>query len=268
MHEGSGVPHLPKDFLSRFMVPNASLVEQEQIVEILSDADSAVKVAENLAKALRKNFAGYRNQIMKNIDQKENIKMAFGEFIKIPIFEAIKSADNELSLTVSLHCKGVRVNEGRRIKINPKGRPYSKRKKGDFLIGRQNIHNGGFGFVPAELNGCIASNAITSLRLNPSLINDRFFIHYFTRPNFYRRLEVLMGGTGQKEIGENELMRIKIPVPDMEKQNKIADKIDTYLHMAKMQENLVSALKKQKRGLMQKLLTGKLRIPSKKRAGK
>lgn len=260
---GQSVVHLYASELSEVSIWLPSLAEQERIVEILADADAVIATAGKLAKELNDQFVGFRNQLIKQIVQHKNSEIALGEFSKIPDIEAITSAENKTLLTISLHCKGVKTNGGRKIRLTAKGRPYYRRNKGDFLIGRQNIHNGGFGFVSSELGGGIASNAITSLRLDSSKISERYFFHYFSRPDFYRRLEVFMGGTGQKEMGDNELRRIKMFVPDMQMQKEIATTIDAHLEAYEKQERLVTSLKKQKRGLMQQLLTGKLRVPPK-----
>lgn len=57
------------------------------------------------------------------------------------------------------------------------------------------------------------------------------------------------------------LDQIKIPVPDEDKQRKVASLLDAADAEILAQRELISLLRKQKRGLMQKLLTGQCRVP-------
>ena len=89
-------------------------------------------------------------------------------------------------LTVKLHCKGIQANERDvKITLSKKGRPYFQRGTGEFLIGRQNFHNGGFGIVPERLDGFIASNAITTLDINKMKLDSRYLFYFFSRKDYY-----------------------------------------------------------------------------------
>jgi len=60
-----------------------------------------------------------------------------------------------------------------------------------------------------------------------------------------------------------EFARIPVILPSVKEQKKIAAVIDNVdLEIAQLKRNS-EALKKQKRGLMQQLLTGKVRVPEK-----
>ena len=54
--------------------------------------------------------------------------------------------------------------------------------------------------------------------------------------------------------------RIKVRVPGFEEQGQIAKILTTVDDELKVMERKLTALKKQKRGLMQKLLTGEVRV--------
>jgi type I restriction enzyme S subunit len=58
-------------------------------------------------------------------------------------------------------------------------------------------------------------------------------------------------------------LNTKIQVPDVERQIQIAGYLSELEHQLTIQKRLAATLKKQKRGLMQQLLTGKLRVPEK-----
>lgn len=70
-----------------------------------------------------------------------------------------------------------------------------------------------------------------------------------------------MGGTGQKEISETQIMNLFIPLPNLATQTAIARYLNALRKEIDLLGQSVSALKAQKRGLMQKLLTGEWRLP-------
>ena len=153
-------------------------------------------------------------------------KYELNEIASIPSKEKVKSTDGKQLLTVKLHCKGIEVNEDIIPKITKSGRPYFERLENEILIGRQNIHNGDIGIVNSKLNGGICSNAITSLKINESNSTD-FVYYYLSRFTYYKRIERFMHGTGQKELSEKELMKLKINLPDYQEQKRISSFIKT-----------------------------------------
>lgn len=79
----------------------------------------------------------------------------------------------------------------------------------------------------------------------------------------YFRIEAIKRGTGttRLRIGLNVLGSIEIPVPSLMEQQRIADILSTWDKAIELKERLIEEKMKQKSGLMQKLLTGKVRLP-------
>ena len=84
---------------------------------------------------------------------------------------------------------------------------------------------------------------------------------YLSRPGYYKKLERVMGGTGQKEISESQILALSIPLPNLRAQTAIARYLNALRGEIDLLGQTVAALKTQKRGLMQKLLTGQWRLP-------
>ena len=127
------------------------------------------------------------------------------------------------------------------------------------MIGRQNFHNGGIGIIPKGMNGYIASNAISSLKSSDD--NRMYYYYYLSNPNFYKKVGHLIGGTGQKEISESMFKKLKIKLPSNDQEiKKISETITDIYHDLDMENNILKQLKEQKRGLMQLLLTGIVRV--------
>jgi len=105
----------------------------------------------------------------------------------------------------------------------------------------------------------VASNAISSLDVIKGDL--KFYYYYLSNANFYMRVEHLIGGTGQKEISESMMKKLKLFIPKNDKEQKaIANVLDGIDKEITLLEEELLQLTLQKKGLMQLLLTGKIRV--------
>jgi type I restriction enzyme S subunit len=242
-----------------------SLTEQQSIARILKSCDEVIETTEKLIaqKELRRKWLMQHlltgKKRIKGFNEKW-VTLKMKEIGIIPEKKAIVKVDNLKLLTVKLHTKGIEFNERDKPIISSTGRPYYERNKGEILIGRQNIHNGGIGLITDEFDGHICSNAISSFIVN-STFSLNFILFYLQYPANYQRIEDYMGGTGQKELSEKQLLETQIKLP---KSNEEQTAIAQVLHAADKEISLLKLkaekLREKKKGLMQQLLTGKTRI--------
>lgn len=248
--------HAVRDFL----VALPPLPEQRAIAALLSTWNSAIDKTEQLVSAKERHYSHELSRLFSEGGTPLR-KFRIGDISYVPqkLSEAPKADD--VYVLVRLYCKGIEKNERQKKAPTKNGRPILRRNAGELLVGRQNIHNGGFGIVPQDLHGALASNAITSLSFHPDKANAEYVFFFLSRPSYYRKLERVMGGTGQKEISESQLLAIPIPLPDIRTQTAIARYLTALREEIDLLGQSVAALKTQKRGLMQKLLTGQWRLP-------
>ncbi len=98
-------------------------------------------------------------------------------------------------------------------------------------------------------------------KLDSKVGTIEYYINYFKQPYFCYQLEVLMAGTDPPNLSLTEFKNIKIPVPPLPEQKKIADCLSTWDVAIEKQSQLINALTQRKKALMQQLLTGKKRLP-------
>lgn len=236
-----------------------TIAEQRKIAAILRSWDEAIEKLEELRAVKEQQFRGLQQKL---IDQDfKSYDDTLEQYVLIPYLKKITSADDLKPLTVKLHCKGITAN-GRNIPVilSDKGRPYYRRKAGDLLIGRQNFHNGGFGIVPPELDGFIASNAITSLRVDSLKMNIDYLFYFFSRKDYYLRIGHIMDGTGQKELSDKQIRKLPVSIPSLDKQVEVVRILNAANEEISLIDRQSEFLTRQKRGLMQKLLTGEWRV--------
>ena len=239
--------------------------EQEKIVHILSTWDKAIEKIQNLIIAKRRQFEWLQNKLLN--DDFRFCHSALLDFANIAKKDKIDSEQGAKLLTVRLHCKGIEANNKNiKITLSARGRSYYVRNTGEFLIGRQSFHMGGFGIVPSDLDGFVASSAITSLDINENELNPEYLFYYFSRKKYYIRIGHIMDGTAQKELSDRQIMRLPVSIPSLDEQNRVANSLNTYKHEITLLEELAGQYRIQKYSLMQKLLTGEWRVKNRKLA--
>jgi type I restriction enzyme S subunit len=249
--------------LSKVSLLIPPLAEQKKIAQILTTWDNAILTTEKLLEisqqqknALMQHLLTGKMRFPEYEDEWKLLKLS--SLIKeIKKAKEIKPEVNEL-LTVKLHNKGA-VPSGKYPNPTEGGRPYYKRYAGELIIGRQNLHNGGIGIVGDECNGLIASNAISSFEALPNA-NIDFVYSLMSTKHFKFTIDNLASGTGQKEVGTNELLSLKVCVPSKQEQEKIASVLSIADKEIKALQDKINHLKDEKKALIQQLLTGKRRV--------
>ncbi len=115
--------------------------------------------------------------------------------------------------------------------------------------------------IPSIYNRYLMASDGIRLNVDNSKYNSKFVLECIN--SSYFRAEAIKRGTGttRLRIGLNVLGNLKIPVPSLTEQKKIADIFSTWDKAIELKEKLIEEKKKHKKGLMQKLLTGKVRLP-------
>lgn len=261
---GQTMLNLNTEILSNLPLTLPSFPEQKAIADLLFTWDVAIEKAEQLIAAKKKRFKWLLKKLITVPQEKQNGvkwgKIKLGSICKIADKQKLASLENHFLLTVKLHCLGIERNNRIKPRLTQNGRPYCQHKSGDFLIGRQNFHNGGFGIIPVELDKGITSNAISCLIVNESKLLKTFLWYQFSNPNYYRKVGHVMDGTGQKELSDKQILNLQILLPPLKEQERIVKVLSSAQHEINLLEQITKKYKTQKRGLMQKLLTGQWRV--------
>lgn len=234
-----------------------SYEEQEKIANLLTFVDNKLELIEKKYQT----YLDFKKYLMQQIftqklrfDFKDTWdKVLLKDVAFIPKKTKLTNVEGLKLLTVKLHTKGIEINDRIKPKLTKRGRPYYIRRSGELLIGRQNFHNGGMGIVPKSLDGGICSNAISSFNVFEDKIDVNYLYYFLARPEYYIKSERLIGGTGQKEFSEKELLKLKIDLPSLEEQNKIVDFLLNIDHKIELSENQLNKTQEFKKGLLQQM---------------
>lgn len=228
--------------------------EQEQIVEILSVWDEGI---ETLEKLIEQKEVSKKAIMQKLFLEKESWKMI--RFDKIFKDFCKKNCPEERLLSATQE-NGVIPRDMLSGKVmSPEGslEGYKLIEAGDFVISLRSFQGG---LEYSKYRG-ILSPAYTVLK-NIINIDKDFYRHFFKSYKFiekYLSISVI-GIRDGKQISYSDLSSVKIPYPPLEEQEKIGKILNCYDEEIQILNSKLEKLKEQKKGLMQKLLTGQIRV--------
>jgi len=236
-----------------FPLPEIHL--QRAIAATLSTWDHAIEKTERLIEAKEKRVSWLIKSLI-------SIQCRHWEHLQTEkIFKSIseKRNGNEELLSVTQD-RGViprTMLEGRVMSPEGSTETYKLIKERDFAISLRSFQGG---IEYSRYQGLI-SPAYTVLR--PKLkIHDDFYRHFFKSYLFiekYLNIAVI-GIRDGKQISIPDFMTVKIPYPPLDQQKQIASVLNTARQEIELLKKQAEAYRKQKRGLMQKLLTGEWRV--------
>ncbi|MCD9485510.1 restriction endonuclease subunit S [Photobacterium phosphoreum] len=115
---------------------------------------------------------------------------------------------------------------------------------------------GRIGLVPKELNGANIHRNLGRIRTK----NYEFLVHYLNSDIAKNKIGLSSSGSSQSALNLSVLKALKVSIPPLPEQRKIAQILSTWDRGIATTEKLIDASKQQKKALMQQLLTGKKRL--------
>lgn len=270
--------------LNKQFVPYPKKEEQEKIAEILSAWDDGIETLEKLIeqkeifhKALMKNLLVGKKRIAEFNKNSEYKRTRLGQ---IPADWQIKplkllfdkrmqkySGNTEHNIFTNSATKGVVLqNEyfDRSIVTEENTSNYYVVGENDFMYNPRISQSAPAGPINRNKLGItgIASPLYTIFKAKHDTIVD-FYEQYFSS-NLWNNSMFMVANQGARHdrlnITSNDFMNMPLPYPPREEQEKIANiLIESYKEIQILNSKL-EKLKEQKKGLMQKLLTGQIRV--------
>lgn len=258
---GSSMLHINTSDLGRFMLPLPPLAEQHRLAEILGTWDAAMEKTEQLIVAKDILLKAIEHQLLTARKRLNGFSKNWESIRADKIFESVslKGFGSEPLLSVTQD-QGVIPRDMLTGRVTmPSGETTSFKlvEPGNFVISLRSFQGG---LEHSEYRGLV-SPAYTVLRATRE-IDARFFRHYFRSADFIKRLSVaVIGIRDGKQVSFQDFCSIKLPFPPIAEQQAIAAMLDEGERELALLRDQSTIFKKQKRGLMQKLLTGQWRVP-------
>jgi type I restriction enzyme S subunit len=261
-------------------LPLPSLLEQQKIAEILSTVDDAIqKTNEIIAKTERLKKGLMHELLTKGIGHKEFKDTEIGRIpkywevknLKDVILEAKpgfpcgkRDKNGILQLRMdNIEADGwINTNAGVKVPIPENVEEYLLKPQ-DILFNNTNSADliGKTAIFRGEFSKCVYSNHLTRIRVDPSKVVPEWilflFIRYWQQGIFkaMRHQHVHQAG-----INKSDLLNLKIPVAPLKEQQKITEILSTINYKHEIERKEKAKLERIKQGLMDLLLTGKVRV--------
>jgi type I restriction enzyme, S subunit len=273
--------HFSKLCEQNFSIP--PLPEQKQIASILSNIDDTIQKTTQIVEQAQHLKKGMMQKLLaRGIGHTKfkKVKLLFGKKIEIPEEWELVKLDNICSMiTDGAHnspsptkhgyyfasvenIKNSQIDIESCTKISKNDYEHLVKgncqpKKGDVLFSKDGTI--GLSFVFQQDTDLVLLSSIAIIRTNSSC--DSFFCNYSLQSEFLKKhLYSFVGGTGLKRIILEDIRNYEFPLPPLPEQKQIASilsNIDTQIQKEKLHKLNLERLKK---GLMQKLLTGQIRV--------
>lgn len=257
---GSTIPHIYFSSYSLKKIPLPPLPEQQKIAEILTAWDIAINTSKLALEELikQKKWLAYNLLFNRNADN------------LLPLSKLLIRVKNSFTPDPQKYYKQIG------IRSHTKGIFYKEEVSGLSLGNKSVFHiepncfilNIVFAWEHAiaktTLNevGMIASHRFPMFKPVTDKLDLDYLLHFFKSQKGKDLLGLASpGGAGRnKTLGQSEFLKLKIPVPNIEEQKIIAEVLDKADEEILLYKEKITNLQLQKKGLMQQLLTGKVRV--------
>lgn len=258
--ESSAQPVLSVEKLVRYKLTLPPLAEQEKIAEILSTWDKAIEKQTQLIQKLELRKKGLMQQLLTG---KKRLPGFTGEWKKVKaglIFKSVSIRSNKQEILLSATQEhGVIPRDMLESRVTMPTGDLSSFKLvdvGDFVISLRSFEGG---IEYSQYRG-VVSPAYTVLKKALD-VDSAFYKAYFKSNDFIQRLSVaVIGIRDGKQISYSDFAYIKIPFPALQEQTAIANILSSSDEEIRLAQDKLAAMKEQKKGFMQVLLTGKRRV--------
>ena len=269
---GTKVSGISKTNIAKILIPIPPLPEQKEIARILSVWDAAIRDTTQLIAAKTRRKRALMQQLLTG--KKQFQEYASTCFVEREIGDVLQETsrlvewdDEQVYRLASIrrNSAGLFWREalrGDQIKV----KKLHTIQQGDFLISHIQAAYGAMGCVPAEFEGGHVSDMYSILTPKPSAALDIRFMDYLSQmPKMHHQILQSSNGFFAERLRLNfdprEFLKQIITIPEtVAEQRKICDVLDTAMREIQLLQDQLAAFKQQKRGLMQKLLTGETRV--------
>lgn len=276
LNEASGVPSLSKDNIKLQLIQTPNLSEQQSIADALTKVDNLIM---SLSKVIEKKKLIKKGTMQKLLSGEMRLDGFEGEFATKTFSDFIErfatglnprdnfelnKGGNNYYVTIKNFINGKLFLDDNCDKITDEAKDIidkrSSLKVGDVLF--SSIGRIGDAYVinenPTNWN---INESVFSLRPNPTIMDSYFLYYLIKSDSVQKKFDDAISGSTLKSIKLNDLREIECTYPqNIDEQTAIAKVLTTMDDEIEALEKERDKYKCIKQGMMQQLLTGKIRL--------
>lgn len=257
----------------KILVPK-NPAEQILIANILSDVDSTIQKTDELTKQTNKLKKGLMTDLLtKGIGHKKFKETELGKisvdweikplsyFLTQNDRVVAKPDTNFKRLGIRSHCKGIFIDDEYDPAKTIMDELYVV-KENDLIVNITFAWEGAIAIVTKDGNDALVSHRFPNYSFNLNKSTPDFFRYAMIQKDFLNKLVIISpGGAGRNRVmNKKDFLKIKIALPPLPEQHQISNilsTIDKEIETLKEKKEYYNKLKK---GLMDDLLTGRVRV--------
>lgn len=268
--QGDSIVHIHSSDLKNVVIPLPPSSEQEKIAEILGTWDLAIEKLTALIEQKKQLKKGLMQRLLTGKQRLPGFSAPWNKVKLGEITCQISKNVGDLKIqTASISSKTGFVSQTEKFGRDISGEQYSKYtliEKGDFSYNKGNskTYPQGCAYRLKDFEKIAVPNAFISFKVKENILYPEFIEQFFIG-NFHGRLlrKVITSSVrdnGLLNLNANDFFGLPISLPPLPEQNAIANILSKADEEITLLTRKLSALKEQKTGLMQKLLTGQIRV--------
>nr|WP_302646452.1 restriction endonuclease subunit S [uncultured Clostridium sp.] len=277
----SGQTGIDMEVLKKYIIPIPSKDEQEKIASILSTVDEQIDNVDALIeknKELKKGLM--QTLLIKGIGHTKFKKTEIGEIPEEWEVGTLSSIiDKNRKITYGIVQPGEYVECGKYVirakdysfgwvrveeifkcdGLVEKSYARARVKEGDVLLTIVGSV-GNLAIVPSVLNEANITQQTARLSFDKNKVNNVFYYNYLKSDRAIKEINKYMKSGVQPSLNLSDVEKFKIVIPSIEEQERISLILSSVDEKVEQYENKKQKLEELKKGLMQQLLTGMIRV--------
>ena len=253
--------------LFKFPIPHPPLQEQKAIANILSTWDEAIQKTQALISQKEQEKKWLMQNLLtgkKRLKGFENTKwkvQTLDTFVKQVIREIPKPSVPYLGIGLRSHGKGTFLKLDEQPEKNSMDKFYIVRPN-DLIVNITFAWEQAIAIVKPEDNGALASHRFPTYEFILDKACPNYFRYVIIQPKMKFMLDLISpGGAGRNKVmNKSDFLKLELKIPSFEEQTAIAQVLQTADKEIALLKAKLEQQKLQKKGLMQVLLTGKVRV--------
>lgn|SRR3989338_1760137 len=266
---GATINSINSSELKEFKIPLPPLPEQSAIANILSTWDTAIQTTQALISQKEQEKKWLMQHLLtgkKRLKGFENTKwkiQSLDSVVKLIVREIPKPNVPYLGIGLRSHGKGTFLKHDEQPEKNSMDKFYIVRAN-DLIVNITFAWEQAIAIVKPEDDGALASHRFPTYEFIKGKGHPDFFRYVIVQPKMKYMLELISpGGAGRNRVmSKSDFLKLELKIPEFEEQTAIAQVLQTADKEIALLKTKLEQQKLQKKGLMQVLLTGKVRVVS------
>ncbi|CAH8294076.1 type I restriction enzyme S subunit [Mariniflexile fucanivorans] len=262
---GTSVYSISKSELQKLKIPIPPVEEQQKIATILSTWDKAIDNCKSIIDNLKHRNNGLTQKLLsgkmrvKGFNEKWKVRI-MSECLNFTPRPILKPVENYLALGLRSHGKGI----FHKTDFDPASiamETMYEVKENDLIINITFAWEHAVAIVSKKDESGLVSHRFPTYTFNSQNSIPEYFRHFILQKRFKFLLELISpGGAGRNRVmSKTDFLKLEIKLPDVEEQKAIATILDKASEELNQYQQKLETLQLEKKGIMQQLLTGKVR---------